>query len=222
MEKNKRDRLPDFYEIRYHSELLKEKIADDGMWCLIPGVDPNINSAKSKRRLKMNEALFSFIDAYFPEGPFAFEPNMRDGRFMFIPDNVYHQGMAVCASHMIPGALEVGHFWYPHDYCNGELKSYVDQVYVPTFTTTLKGELAEMVRGIYFDDTDDSTRDAYPRNLCDFPFNMGLSVRLEGDFMDDVETAAKTILDALANQDAQTRRNGDGLVMFMRQLVEGR
>ena len=58
MEKNKRGRLPDFYEIRYHSELLKEKIADDGMWSMIPAVRGSMHSSEGIRRLKENDLLF--------------------------------------------------------------------------------------------------------------------------------------------------------------------
>jgi hypothetical protein len=214
-------KLPPMWEKKIKSDYLKEKIADLGMWTFIPGVDPNINSAKSKRRLKANETLFSFIDKYFPEGPFAFEPNMRDGRFMFLPDDVYHQGMAVGASLMIPGALEVGQFRYPEEFCSDHLTSHIDQVYVPSFTTSHDDELAEMVRDIYFEDVA-TPRSMFPHMKCDFPFFINLTVRLEGEFLDDVEASAKTIRDALQDQSDQIKRNGEGLIMFMERVAPKR
>ena len=213
-------KLPPMWEKKIKSDYLKEKIADLGMWTFIPGVDPNINSAKSKRRLKANETLFSFIDKYFPEGPFAFEPNMRDGRFMFLPDEVYHQGMAVGASLMMPGALEVGQFWYPEEFYSGKLKTHIDQVYVPVFTTAQDDELAEMVQAIYIDGA--GPRSMFPHLRCDFPFFLNLTVHLEGEFMDDMEATARTIRDAVQDQSDQIKRNGVGLIMFMERLVPKR
>ena len=71
--------LPSRFDKLYKSTFLKGKIGDIGMWSLIPGVDPNIDSIAGSRRMKENAPLFSFIDKYFPDGNYAFEPNMQDG-----------------------------------------------------------------------------------------------------------------------------------------------
>lgn len=41
---------------------LKAKIADENMWSLIPGVEPDICGLDGARRMKQNELLFEFID----------------------------------------------------------------------------------------------------------------------------------------------------------------
>ena len=87
---DEREKLPDVYEAKYKSENLKTKIADLGMWSMIPSVTGSLNSAYGVRRLKENNPLFSFIDQYFQDVPFAFEPNMQDGRFVFLPEDVWH------------------------------------------------------------------------------------------------------------------------------------
>ena len=98
MKLKRREPLPGPYEKKYKSEDLKFKIADIGMWSMIPAVKGDMDSPSGLNRLKENDILFSFIDEYFPNDPYAFEPNMQDGRFMFLPDEVRHQGMGVCAS----------------------------------------------------------------------------------------------------------------------------
>ena len=65
-----RDKLPGIYESRYKSEMLKEQIADDGMWLLNPGIHGDMDSREGIQRLKENDLLFRFIDRFFPEGPF--------------------------------------------------------------------------------------------------------------------------------------------------------
>lgn len=120
--------IPSRYEKLYKSTYLKTQIADESMWSLIPGVSPDINSVTGARRMTDNAPLFSFIDTYFPDGPFAFEPNMQDGRFVFLPSVVDHQGIGICASTDMPGWLDIGHFWYPWEYTSHDTAFPVDQV----------------------------------------------------------------------------------------------
>ena len=135
--------LPTRYEKLYKSSYLKTQIADDGMWYLIPGVTGGMDSVQGARRMKENAPLFSFIDTYFPDGPFAFEPNIQDGRFVFLPSKVDHQGIGVCASMDVPGMLDVGHFWYPEEYTSRGTAFPVDQVWVCMYKTNLYDELAK-------------------------------------------------------------------------------
>ena len=97
--------LPGDFEARYKSRDLKDQIADEGMWQLIPAVTGNLDSPYGLRRLEENQLLFSFIDDYFGDKPFAFEPDMRDGRYVFLPDNVSHQGIGISISRDLPGFL---------------------------------------------------------------------------------------------------------------------
>ena len=213
-----RDMLPGTWERRLRSEYLKERIVDSGMWDQIPGVDPNMNSARGKRRLSENAPLFDFIDKYFPKGPFAFEPNMRDGRFMFLPENVRHQGMAVCVSTTIGGALEAGHFWYPSDFTQKSAPLGLDQTYVATITTTELEPLARMVKDTYFG-VRDLYGDTHGEPWCTFPFDMGVVVEVSGYFMDDINRATDVIRGALRDQSVKVKRSGEGLIMFMRQAL---
>ena len=57
--------LPPRYARKYNSAYLKAKIADENMWSLIPGVEPDICGLDGARRMKQNELLFEFM------------PNMR-------------------------------------------------------------------------------------------------------------------------------------------------
>lgn len=72
---------------------MKEKIADDLMWVAIPSVYDRMKSPKGKQRLQENDLLFTFIDDCFTLDDYVFEPNMRDGRYVFLPDDVHHQGI---------------------------------------------------------------------------------------------------------------------------------
>lgn len=215
MEKNKRGRLPDFYEIRYHSELLKEKIADDGMWSMIPAVRGSMHSSEGIRRLKENDLLFLFIDQFFPDGPFDFEPNMEDGRFVFLPENVSHQGIGICASKNLPGLLEVSHFWYPYEFTEKRISFGPGQVYVPVFSARPE-QLVELVRRVYMG--------SEPPGLmcyCTFPFNLDVMVTLEDNFLDRMNWSARQIRAALKNETPQIRRNGEGLIQVMQDLMKG-
>ena len=210
-------RLPPTWQKRIRSDYLKEQLVDYFLWTQIPGVDPDMGSARGRRRLKESEALFAFVDTYFPEGPFAIEPNMHDGRFMLIPDEFYHQGMAICASLRYPGALEVGHFWYPRDFSTRVLKNDPDQLYADMFTTIHDDVVAEMARSILA--PGGYTVRPNPKRRCDFPFFLNLTVTLEGPFLNDVGSAVRTVKEALRDQSEQIRRNGSGLTMFMKTLA---
>jgi hypothetical protein len=214
MEKNKRDRLPDFYEIRYHSELLKEKIADDGMWSMIPAVRGSMHSSEGIRRLKENDLLFLFIDQFFPDGPFDFEPNMEDGRFVFLPENVCHQGIGICASKDLPGFLEVSHFWYPCEFTEKRISFGPGQVYVPVFSARPE-QLAEMVRRVYM-----GSEPPGLMHYCTFPFSLDTMVTLEDYFLDSMSWSVRRIRAALKNETPQIRRNGEGLIQFMQKIMK--
>ena len=206
--------LPQTYQRLYHSEYLKKRIMDEGMWELIPGVDSNIRSRSGSHRMKLNAPLFSFIDHFFPEGPFAFEPNMRDGRFVFLPDRVNHQGFGISASLFYPGWLDIGHFWYPNEYTEAELATHAGQIWVQVMHCLPDNEqLADMVQRWYFDQT--------PGLYCAFPFTSDIVIRLDGYFMDDVPRAAETIRAALKDEEETVRKNGEGLIRLMNQLTGG-
>ena len=211
---DEREKLPEIYEEKYKSEILKTKIADIGMWSMIPCVTGNMDSAYGVCRLKENDLLFSFIDAYFHDMPFAFEPNMQDGRFVFLPEDVWHQGMGICVSKELPGFLEIGHFWYPCEFTNRTASVPVDQVYIPMFSSKPGSELADMVRNVYLQN--DKQKNGH---YFTFPFCMNLTVKLMGHFLDRIDQSAKTIKTALKDQDPQIQRNGEGLIMFMRRIM---
>ena len=208
-----REKLPDRFEKKYKSEELKARIADEGMWFLIPAVTGSISSPDGVRRIKENDLLFSFIDEYFPVFPFAFEPYMQDGRFVFLPDDVKHQGMGVCVSKDIPGFLEIGHFWYPQEYTEKNIPIGRGQVYIPVFSAPPGEELADMIRKVYL-------RKVLPhQKFCTFPFQLNVTVTLEGDFLDELDLSINTIRDALKNEDPLVQRNGEGLIHFMQAMV---
>ena len=211
---DEREKLPDIYEAKYKSENLKTKIADLGMWSMIPSVTGSLNSAYGVRRLKENNPLFSFIDQYFQDVPFAFEPNMQDGRFVFLPEDVWHQGMGICVSKELPGFLEIGHFWYPCEFTDRTTSVPVDQVYIPIFSCKPGPELADMVRNVYL-----KQEKRHPEHYCTFPFCINMTVTLRGHFLDRIEQSAKTIKAALKDQDPQIQRNGEGLIMFMQRIM---
>lgn len=72
---------------------------------MIPAVNYKMDSPDGIKRLEKNHILFAFIDEYFGEAPFAFEPNMQDDRFVFLPADVGHQGMGIAVSSEIPEFL---------------------------------------------------------------------------------------------------------------------
>ena len=155
---DERKKLPGIYEKRYKSENLKRAIADDGMWYLIPCVSGGMDSPQGIQRIKENDLLFSFIDQYFPDAPFAFEPYMEDGRFVFLPDNVEHQGMGVRISKDAPGYLDICQFWYPAEFTQKQLM--IDQLCVPVFAVPPCKELADMIRDIYIPEKEPRQRNA--------------------------------------------------------------
>ena len=204
-------KLPAKYDKLYHSEYLKERIADESLWALIPGVNPDINSTAGAKRMTANAPLFSFIDSYFPDGPFAFEPNMRDGRFVFLPAVVDHQGIGICASTEFPGLLDIGHFWYPWEYTEQDTVFSIDQVWVCMYRTNAFEELAEMVKSLYFNPNKEK--------LCSFPFGPNNVVTLEGDFLDKINQSIRKIRAELKNADEMVQRNGEGLIDFMKMVM---
>ena len=207
-----RKELPGGFEERYRSETLKQRIADLGMWNMIPCVTCSMDSPKGIKRIKQNDTLFTFIDRYFPDVPFSFEPNMQDGRYVFIPRHTWHQGIGICASKRLPGYLEIGHFWYPAEYTSkGPLM--IDQVYVAQYLNRPDSDFADKIRPLY---TEDSGPDSH---YCTFPFDPDTVVRFDGDFLDHLNTTTQTIRNALRNRSPQLQRNGEGLILFMEQLM---
>lgn len=209
-----RKMLPAEFEKRYSSEALKKLIAEDGMWFMIPSVSGTLNSAYGIRRLKENQLLFDFIEQYFSNDAYAFEPNMEDGRYTLLPDNVSHQGIGVMVSREFPGCLEVCQFWYPCEYTEKEIAIGPTQVCIPVFSANPDAELAALIRKLYIDE---ENRKSY---YCTFAFNMKHIVTLRDYFLDDMDATEKTILSALKDADEITRINGVGLANFMRRIVE--
>ena len=207
--------LPGGFEERYKSESLKDQIADDGMWGFIPAVTYSIDSPKGIKRLKKNQLLFDFIDRYFGEDPFAFEPNMRDDRYVFLPDDVGHQGIGITVSEELPGFLEIGQFWYPSEFTEKAIPIGPAQVYIPVFSMKPGDEIAGMVRRVYMGE-----KTVSDRNYCTFPFTTDLVVTLSGNFMDRTDQSVKTIKNALKASDPAIKRNGEGLVEFIQRMVK--
>jgi hypothetical protein len=207
---DKREKLPGGYENRYKSENLKALIADEGMWTFIPAVEGIMDSPKGIRRLKENDLLFSFIDHWFPDSPFAFEPNMQDGRFMLLPEDVGHQGIGICVSKDLPGFLETGNFWYPCEFTEKKIAFGPGQVYVPAFSQKPEEPLADMVRAVYMEQKKPKQHD-----YCTFLYAPDIVITLEGYFLDHLDQSEKKIRSALRNTDPQVQRNGEGLIHFM-------
>ena len=206
-----RKKLPDIYEKRYKSENLKRAIADNGMWYLIPCVSGGMDSPQGIHRIKENDLLFTFIDQYFPDAPFAFEPYMVDGRFVFLPDNVEHQGMGVSVSKDLPGYLEICQFWYPSEFTQKKLM--IDQLYVPVFSIPPCKELADMVRDIYIPEKE-------PRqHYCTFPIYLDTVVTLQGDFLDKMDQSANTIRRATKGKSPHIQKTGQDMIMHMRDMI---
>ena len=208
---SRRTLLPGDFETRYKSEGLKEQISEISMWSMIPAVTYSMESKKGIRRLEKHHLLFEFIDEHFGNDSFAFEPNMQDDRFVFIPQNVSHQGIGICVCDGLPGFLEVGHFWYPGDYSKKRsMPIGMGQVYVPMFRERPDDELVDMVRRIYM------KKDRHEQ-YCTFPFSPKTIVTLKGNFMDHLPQSIKTIREAVQGQDPVIVRNAEGLINFMEQ-----
>ena len=215
IKRNKTGRLPGDFESLYRSKSLKEKIADNGMWGLIPCVTYPMNSPGGIQRLKENHLLFKFIDDYFPNNPFAFEPNMEDGRYVFLPDDVGHQGIGITASLDLPGFLEIGHFWYPCEFTEETISIGPGQAYVPMYSMKPGAPLADKVRAVYMGE-----KEVEEWNYCTFPFDEDSMVTLSGDFLDRLSLSVKTIRKALKDADPAAQRNGEGLISFMQSIME--
>lgn len=209
-----REKLPGGFETRYRSEPLKEKIAEEGMWQLCPAIPGDLQSDYGIERLWENDLLLSFVDEYFTLDKFAFEPNMQDGRFVFLPYDVRHQGVAVSVSKQLPGFLEVGQFWYPGEFTEKRIKfTPLQQAYAPAFWAKPGQELVDFVRRLYIEES-------RPQMRCTFPFTADLVVTLDGYFLDDLDASIKKISDALRYSSSQVRRNGQGLIEFMQWVTE--
>lgn len=213
--KKRTEKLPGDFEGRYKSEKLKDLIADEGMWGLIPAVTYSMNSPGGIKRLEKNHPLFAFIDEFFGEDEFAFEPNMMDDRFVFLPADVGHQGMGVMVSNDFPGFLEAGHFWYPAEFTQKVIPIGPSQVYVPIFSTKPGKELSDIVRKVYME-----TTNANSSHYCTFPFSPDHVVTLSGDFMDNLEESVSTIRNALKDAEPSIKRNGEGLIGFMERQMK--
>ena len=209
-----REPLPGLYEGKYKSEKMKEQIADDGMWGFIPCVDYAMNSPKGRRRLKQNDLLFSFVDEFFPEFPFAFEPNMIDGRYVLLPEYVNHQGVGLCVSNDLPGFLEMCHFWYPADYTEKTIPFGPAQVYIPILSMKSSKELADIISRVFIEDN------TKQEPHCTFTFgNPEKIVYLRGYFLDNLDITKKTIKEALKDAKPQEKRNAEGLIGFMERIM---
>ena len=216
-EMDERRLLPSIYEEKYTSENLKKQIADEGMWYLIPCVDCDMNSPKGRKRIKENDLLFSFIDEYLSDFPFAFEPNMLDGRFVCLPDNVRHQGIGLCVSKEIPGFLEICHFWYPAEFTEKKIGFGPGQVYVSMLSMKSAKDLAEIIRKLYSESKPEDER------YCTFTFgNPDRIVTLRGYFLDDLEGSVKKIKNALRGTTAPEKRNAEGLIEFIQRIMTER
>ena len=209
-----RENLPGEYEEKYRSENLKQRITDLGMWSMIPSVTYDMNSPAGIKRLKENDVLFTFIDQFFLDIPFAFEPNMRDGRFVLLPHNISHQGIGICASKELPGFLEIGHFWYPWEFTSKD-KLNIDQVYIPQYSTKPDIMFADKIKKLYAE-----SKNSKKGYYCTFPFDPETIVRLDGCFMDQLAKTGNTIRAALKDRSLQVQRNGEGLILFMERLMK--
>ena len=208
-----RENLPGGFEEKYKSETLKQRITDLGMWFMIPTVRCSMNSPEGIKRLEANDVLFTFIDPYFQDVPFAFEPNMRDGRYVFLPHDVSHQGIGICASKELPGSLEVGQFWYPGEFtAKGSLN--IDQVYAAQYRTKPDQAFANRIRVLYAESQ--KSRKSY---YCTFPFDPDTVLRLDGNFLDQLSKTSQIIRNALKERSPQVQRNGEGLILFMERIM---
>lgn len=205
-----RQKLPSEFEKRYSSEALKARIAADDMWTFIPAVTYSMDSADGIKRLKENQLLFDFIQEYFPDDAYAFEPNMRNGRYVFLPDNSSHQGIGVLASPYNPGYLDVCQFWYPCEYTERKIEKNIDQVCVPAFAIKPDADLAALIRRLYIDEEEPQS------HFCTFAFDLDYVVTLKDFFLDDMDATEKVITSALKNADAMPRKNGKGLIEYMK------
>lgn len=205
----------DDYLKHFSSSFLIEKITDENMWEQIPGVDYPMDSPEGVSFLRENHLLFKFVDSFFEDDKYAFEPNMQDGRFVFLPGDVGHQGIGVCVSANMPGFLEIGHFWYPCEFSEKNVTVGGAQVYVPIYFARPGKELAEILKKVYRMENDTYHKGYY----CTFPFDAELIVKLEGNFLDEMARSVGIIRSAVKDRSEQTQRNGEGLIGFMQKIV---
>ena len=134
---------------------------------------------------------------------------LQDGRFVFLPEDVGHQGVGICVSKEFPGFLEVCHFWYPCEFTEKTIPFGPGQVYVPMFSARPE-QLVEMVQRVYME----YRKQGY-MYYCTFPFNPDVVVTLEDNFLDKMSQSIRRIRTALKNETSQIQRNGEGLITFM-------
>ncbi len=209
-------KLPAAYEKKYHSEHLKDMIADPMMWLLIPGVPGEADSPAGKKRLKENDPLFTFIDTYFPDKEFGFEPIMTDGRFVFLPPDPNHQGFGITAAKNSSVLLEVCHFWYPAEYSEKPLiANALNQLYSPGFLMASKERLRDLAQKYFYDAS-------YENNYvgaCVFPFGPDHAAVLEGYFLDNLPETEKIIRNAVKDAHPEFQNKAEAQIMFMRKLM---
>ena len=134
---------------------------------------------------------------------------LQDGRFVFLPEDVGHQGVGICVSKEFPGFLEVCHFWYPCEFTEKTIPFGPGQVYVPMFSARPE-QLVEMVQRVYME----YRKQGY-MYYCTFPFNPDVVVTLEDNFLDKMSQSIRRIRTTLKNETSQIQRNGEGLITFM-------
>ena len=75
-----------------------------------------------------------------------------------------------------------------------------------------------------FDDVAGTVREVYMnedpyKRYCTFPFLPDLMVRLDDNFMDHLDDSIRKIRATLKDADAGVRRNGEGLIGFMEEIM---
>lgn len=216
-ETESKERLPAKYEKKYKNQSLKNKIVDPMMWSMIPGVS-SISTRNGQKRLKENDALFSFIDRYLSDVDFAFEPVMSDGRFVCLPPDPAHQGFGVCVSKLMPEThLEICHFWYPWEFTEKSFDIFIDQLYKPSFLIAIDNSqqinaCLEMIKRV-FSNNDDS-------RYCTFAFSPEKYITFQGNFLDDLKTSENKIRELIANQSQKIIEEGEITIGLMNQLMQ--
>ncbi|MBQ7488011.1 MAG: hypothetical protein IJT77_11015 [Clostridia bacterium] len=205
-----RRKLPQPFETELKSEKLKSRIGELGLWFTIPAVRGDMDTPFGKKRLKEHMLLFRFLDTYFPNADYAFEPNMQDGRFVLIPEHAFHQGIGISISKTHPRHLEVAHFWYPGEYISKNKMIGIDQIYVCNFLLEPNPAFAEFVRKYVM-----TEKHRPVSSYCTFPFDPTHVLTLKGPFLDKKAATTATIREFLKDTEPAVQRNGQGLIEFI-------
>lgn len=208
-----RELLPKPYEKKYQSEYLKKRIADIGLWTFIPGVNPDMNSPSSHARLKENDLLFSFLDKYCKGMPYAFEPFMADGRFVLLPEDVGHQGLAIMVSKIFPGFFDIVQFWYPCEYVHKVNSLPPNQACLPVFAMKPGAEVVRIIKKYYLE------QKRSVDNFCTFLFDPNTMVRLDGYFLDSMPLTENKIRNTLTHASSTAKKNGEKTIAFMKDIL---